>query len=164
MSVAKITYLCCFALIFFQINAAHAQETITITEITQLDFSKLDIPASGSQTIIINPSSGGYSGSGTVQSGSPARGEYKIILSGTGSSTSITIDIQNISSGSAQLTVDQFTGDYGGTFINSFPRSGLTKPVTSPGTTLYLGATAQYSSGVSEGNLVPSFDIVVTLQ
>lgn len=145
-------------------SSVFAAESITITEITQLEFGQLDIPSSGTQTIVINPSTGGYTGSGSVQKGSPSRGEYKIILSGSGSSTSSTIDIQNISSGSGNLTIDQFTGDYNGAFINSFPQSGLPKPSTAPGTTLYLGATAQYSSGVGVGAIVPSFDIVVTLQ
>lgn len=129
-----------------------------------MSFARLDRPASGNQTIIINPTTGGYSGSGSVQSGTPSRGQYRVELSGSGSTTSATIDIQNVITGSSEVTLNNFTGDYGGSFINSFPAAGLAKPATSPGTTLYLGATAQYTSAIPEGVLTPSFDIVVTLQ
>jgi hypothetical protein len=62
------------------------------------------------------------------------------------------------------VTVSSFTGIYDTTSINSFPRSGLAKPKSGGGTTLYLGATATYTSSMPVAALTPSFDIVVTLQ
>ncbi len=145
-------------------SGALKAQTVTITEQAQLDFAQLERPASGSQRITIDPTTGTYSGTGVVQIGTPARGQYKIKRTGGGGTTSCTIDIQNISSGNAAVTIDRFKGDYGGTFINSFPQSGLPRPGTGGGTTLYLGARATYTSSVPVGTLTPSFDIVVTLQ
>ncbi|MCP5246902.1 MAG: DUF4402 domain-containing protein [Burkholderiales bacterium] len=146
------------------VNYGHAAENISITEQTQLSFAQLEIPVSGSETITIDPGTGSYSGTGTVQIGVPTAGSYKIKRSGNGPSTSCTIDIQNINSGDAALTINNFTGVYDTTTIASFPRSELPKPSGGQGTTLYLGATAQYTSSVPTGTLTPSFDIVVTLQ
>ena len=143
--------------------AAFAAESVQITEQTEMNFAQVEIPTSGSKTIIINASTGAYSGTGTVQTGTPARGQYKLRLSGSGSSTSSTIDVQNISSGNAAVTISTFTGNYNGAAI-SIPQSGLTKPAGGGGTTLYLGATATYTSSVPVGAITPSFDVVVTLQ
>ena len=145
-------------------QAAPPPESVAITEKDQLDFAQLSIPTAGSENIIINPTTGGFSGTGSVQIGTPTRGKYKLRLSGSGSSTSATIDIQNISSGSSAVTISNFTGYYGGSSIGSLPQSGLSKPLIGVGTTLYLGATATYTSSVPATTLVPTFDIVVTLQ
>ena len=163
-----LTFLVFFVVIALpfgeQALGAPPGESVTITEQVQLDFAQLNTPASGSETIIINPTTGGFSGSGTVQIGTPARGQYKIKLTGNGSTTSATIDVQNISSGSGAVTISNFTADYGGSAIGALPQSGLAKPAKGQGTVLYLGATAQYTSAVPAGTLTPTFDIVVTLQ
>lgn len=138
-------------------------ETITITEDTQLNFAKLQKPTSGTNYITIDPSTGGYSGTAVILTGVPSRGAYTIKRTGIGTTTSMTIDVTVVSTGSAGLTINQLTGECEGTDILSFPRSGLAKPKGS-GSTLYLGATATYNSSVPSSTLTPSLDITVTLQ
>lgn len=156
----KITFIA----VFFVLASFHPvkAQTITITEQTQLNFTILEKPASGSKNITINATTNGVSGTGTVLIGTPTRGQYSVKCTGAGCNPSATIDINNINSGNANLTISNFTGDYDGSALASFPQSGLAKP-TGGGKTLYLGATATYNSSVPVGTLTPSFDIVVTI-
>lgn len=140
------------------VGAAHAQ---TITQSTQLNFATLTKPSSGSQNLTVSTSNG-VSGTGTVLIGTPVAGVYQITRGSLGNST-ITLDIQNISSGSAYVTLSAFTGLWGNTTLNSFPASGLTRPRGGAGTTLKVGATVTYTSSVPAGTVItPSFDIVLT--
>lgn len=143
---------------------ARAIESVTISQVTQLQFGALSKPAAGSQTYTIPANGGAATGTGTLLFGTVMRGQYTLKAKGTGGGfTSYTIDIQNIVSGNANLTINAFTGDYNGTAIASFPRTGLPKASVA-GTTLYLGATASYNSSIPIATIAPSFDIVVTLQ
>jgi hypothetical protein len=146
------------------VSPAFCAETVTITEVQQLKFATLAKPSSGSQAKTVPRDGSSPTGTGTILFGTWSRGQYTIKRGGSGSSSSCTIDIQNISSGNANLTIGTFLGNYNGSNVNSFPASGLARPATGAGTTLYLGATATYTSAVSIGTLTPSFDIVVTLQ
>lgn len=151
-------------LCLLQPYAAHAVEDCTISENVAFEFATLEKP-SGSKTYVIDASGGADSGTGTLLYGATARGSYKLKKSGGGGGfTSVTIDIQNVSTGNANLTLTNFTGNYGGTAIASFPAAGLPKPASGGGTTLYLGATATYNGSVPIGALTPTFDIVVTYQ
>ena len=144
---------------------ALAVESCTITEVTQVKFGTLQKPSSGSQTFIVRADGTAPGGTGTLLYGTSARGQYTLKKTGSGGGfTTVTIDIQNISTGNANVSLSAFTGVYGGTTISSFPKSGLAKPASGGGTTLYLGSTATYNSSVPTGSLTPSFDIVVTYQ
>lgn len=140
-------------------TTAHAQ---SISQTTQLNFATLTKPSSGSQNLTVSTSNG-VSGTGTVLIGTPVAGVYQITRGSLGTGT-ITIDIQNINSGSAAVTLNSFKGLWGNnTTINSFPTSGLTRPAGGGGTTLKLGATVTYTSSVPAGTVItPSFDIVLT--
>jgi hypothetical protein len=146
------------------ISPAFSVETVTITEVQQLKFATLAKPTSGSQAKTVPRDGSAPTGTGTILFGTWSRGQYTIKRSGSGSSSSCTIDIQNISSGNANLTIGTFLGNYNGSNVNSFPASGLARPATGSGTTLFLGATATYNSSIPKGTYAPSFDIVVTLQ
>ena len=146
-------------------STAYAVEDEITTQVTQLKWPTLGKPASGSRTYIIHADGTADTGTGTKLYGTSSRGQYTLTKSGNGGGVhSITIDIQNINSGNANVTLSNFTGVYNGITITSFPRSGLPKPVNGAGTTLYLGATATYTGSVPVGGLTPSFNIVVTYQ
>lgn len=146
-------------------STALAAESCTITENTTLAFGGLQKPGSGSETYTIPADGGSPTGTGTLLYGTPIRGKYTLKKTGSGGGfTSITIDIQNVSTGNANVTLGSFTGDYNGSAVASFPATGLAKPATGAGTTHYLGATATYNSSAPVGSLTPSFDIVVTYQ
>jgi hypothetical protein len=147
------------------VSPARAVESCTITTNAALTFGTLGNPASGSNTYTISASGAAASGTGTLLYGTTSRGQYTLKKTGNGGNFStITIDIQNINTGSANVSLGSFRGVYGGAAINSFPASGLAKPGTGQGTTLYLGATATYNSSVGAGSMTPSFDIVVVYQ
>lgn len=156
MSRAVLLSSCLTTLLLWSVSVC-AQ---SITENTQLDFGTLAKPAAGSETFTITTSNT-TSGTGTLLFGTSSRGSYQITR-GAFSSSPVELDIQNVNTGSAALTLDGFTGSWGGTTINSFPASGLTAPNTGIGTTLLLGATATYTSAITNGTLTPTFDIVLT--
>lgn len=135
---------------------AHAQ---ALTQNTQLAFGALQKPSSGSKTFTVTRT-GATSGTGTKLYGTTTAGSYRITRGSLPTGT-VTIDIQNASTGSAAVTLGTFTGKWGNTNIASFPRSGLTRP-TVAGTILLIGATLTYTSAVSTGSLSPTFDIVLT--
>lgn len=136
---------------------AHAQ---ALTQNTQLVFGALQKPSSGSQTFTVS-TAGATSGTGTRLYGTSSAGSYNITRGSLGNGT-ITLNIQNISTGSAAVTLGSFTGKWGNTTVASFPTSGLTRPGGGAGTVLLLGATLTYTSAVSAGSLSPTFDIVLT--
>lgn len=110
-------------------SAGLAIESCTITEVTPLTFGTLQKPASGSQTFTIRANGLGPTGTGTLLYGTTSRGEYTLRRTGVGGGfTSVTIDIQNISSGDPNLTLSTFTGRYGLNPIASFPEAGLNPP------------------------------------
>ncbi|MES2906892.1 MAG: DUF4402 domain-containing protein [Pseudomonadota bacterium] len=162
----KIIQISVIAFIFCNwfLSAAFCAESITITEVQQFRFATLAKPGSGSQTLTVPRDGSAPTGTGAILYGTSSRGQYNIKRTGSGSSTTCTIDIQNISSGNANLTIGSFLGNYNGSNINSFPASGLARPSNGTGTTLYLGATATYNSSIPKGTYTPSFDIAVTLQ
>ena len=144
--------------VMFVIPPAHA--VIGITEIQQLDFGILQTASAGSESITVPRDGSAATGTGTVLSGTPARGQFTI----TGSAgTSIDIDIQNVSTGSSELTLDTFQGIYDGGNINVFPQGGLGVP--GAGKTLYLGAKLTYTNLITDGSTFnPSFDIVINYE
>lgn len=133
---------------------------VTVIETSQLSFGMLEIPVSGVADITIDQDSGMATGSGLLLQGSSSRGQY--LLSSTESSGVMTIDIQNVSTGSSALTLSQFKGRYGNQPINNFPASSLAAPNT--GTTLNVGAKLTYSSAVLEQSYNMHFDIVVNYE
>jgi hypothetical protein len=149
-------YVCVFAFFLYFPTTINAQ---TITQTTQLQFGQLAKPASGSHNFTLNTTNG-TSGTGVLLSGTPLSGVYQITRGSFGPGT-VTINVNNINSGNANLTLGSFTGDWGGTAIASFPRSGLSRPAGGPGTTLRLGATVTYTSSIPVGTITPSFDIVI---
>lgn len=149
----------CF-LIFLTSLPGHSAFAQAITQNTQFTFGTLQKPASGSHTFTIT-TTGTTSGTGTLLFGAVSAGSYQITRGSLGSST-ITLDIQNVSTGSAAATLSNFTGRWRNTNISSFPRSGLTRPATGAGSTLLLGATLTYTSAVTPGSLTATFDIVLT--
>jgi hypothetical protein len=147
-----------FALIFLA-PPAWATDTVTIAETTRMDFGTVAIPASGGQYLALNPSNSVLTGTGNKLFGMPSRGAYTLTSSGN-TSTSITIDIINVATNSANLTLDNFDGIYNGSAIGSFPSSPQALPSTT-GTAFYLGARETVSAGMSPSAPNPSFDIVV---
>lgn len=140
--------------------AAPVARAQALTQNAQLAFGPLQKPSSGSQTFTIS-TAGATSGTGTRLYGTSSAGSYNITRGSLGRGT-ITLDIQNISTGSAAVTLGSFTGKWGNTTVASFPTSGLARPGGGGGTTLLLGATLTYTSAVSTGSLSPTFDIVLT--
>lgn len=167
----KAVFLVTAGLCLFPVSpvfaACQANDTATATEVRKLAIGVLQIPASGSETCIVAGTSGANSCSGastgTKIYGTIASGRYQLVRDNTEGTTActITIDVQNISSGNANVTLGNVTGTYAGTaLVGSPPWSGLARPAT--GRTLYLGMTATYDNNVPVGTLAPSFDIVVT--
>src|SRR5262245_49386982 len=105
----------CWVLLFLA-QTLFAAVSLSISDTTKMDFATIAIPSSGSQNLVLNPSSSAETGTGTRLYGVPSRGVYSLKRSGNGNN-SITIDIMNIISGSANLTLDAFTGVYNGTSI-----------------------------------------------
>lgn len=131
----------------------------TLSETNQLAFGALEIPAAGSVTATLS-ATGTYSGTAVRLYGTTSRGRYSITRGTLGTGT-ITLDIQNISTGNPNVTLSNFTGRWGATNIATFPRSGLARPAIA-GTVLQLGATLTFNNSVSVTALTPSFDIVLT--
>jgi hypothetical protein len=148
--------------ILFSRNAL-ADFSVALTEVSRLDFGTIGIPPGGSATLTIHPTNSMPTGTATILYGMTNRGQYKLVLSGTGPETSMTLDISSVSPGSGHLTLANFTGIYNSTSINSFPSGTLPLPATGAGTVLYLGATATLNAGQSPGNASPSFDIDMIL-
>jgi hypothetical protein len=144
-------------------HTAMADFSVALTEVARMDWATIAIPASGSATVILHPSNTTPGGTGTILYGMPNRGQYKLVLSGTGPETSMTLDISSVNSGSGNLTLSNFTGIYNSTSINSFPSGTLAIPATGAGTTLYLGATATVTAGQAATTVNPSFDIDMVL-
>jgi hypothetical protein len=134
--------------------------TITLTEDTALSFGLLEIP-NATKNIIIDRDGGMPTGTANILiDNSTSRGVYT--LTGSDAHPSISIDIQNISTGSSELTLNNFKGKYGAVNIDSFPVGGLTLPGT--GTILYLGATLEFTSQVNSQTYNMSFDLVVNYE
>ncbi len=136
---------------------------ISITEQVTMDFANLAIPSSGSENLNVPSSGGGATGTGTIVSGTTSRGQYKLKRTGNNPAT-INIDIQNITTGSSEITLDSFEGTYNGASIPAFPAGGLPEPGKGQGTPLYLGAKVTYSNLVAEGVGSMSFDLVVIFE
>ncbi len=115
------------------------------------------IPSSGSHTFTVS-TSGGTSGSGVSLGGTIGNAQVNIKRTGNPPGT-ISLNILNVNTGNANLTLTSFTGLYGATSIASFPRGALADPGTGGGTVLKIGATATYNSSVPTAALTPTFDI-----
>ncbi len=87
---------------------ALAATTFSATEVTKLTFGVLQKPTSGTQTFTID-SQGPTSGTGTVLYGTPTPGQYTLTCTGTCTGT-VTLDVQNINSGNANVTISNFQG------------------------------------------------------
>ena len=161
----QLALMCTLAVVYLiALGAAFpvwALDSVTITETTRLSFGTVAIPASGTQYLVLNPANSVETGTGTLLFGAPSRGAYTLKSSGSGSS-SITIDIMDITTNSPYLTLNAFTGIYNGGAIASFPSSPLSLPLAS-GTILYLGAQETATAGMTPGSPNPTFNIVVTI-
>jgi hypothetical protein len=152
--------LICLFLLLMSLEA-RADDTVTISETTRMSFGTIAIPASGTQYLALSPSNSALTGTGDKLFGIPGRGAYRLVGSGTGLA-SITIDVMNVTSNSAALTLDNFNGIYNGNTMASLPSSPQSFPSAS-GTSLYLGARETVSAAMTAGALTPTFDIVVTI-
>lgn len=142
--------------ILTEIKSAHA--TITITENTPINFGTVQIPDTGSQHIIISPDGSAYSGTGEVLAGVPIRGEFTV----TGdANAAVSIDINNIASGSSEVTFDQIKIVYNdGAVLEAFPASVTLSNEGSA--TLYLGGRITFTNNISVGEeIVPSYTLVI---
>ncbi len=133
---------------------------VTIREVSTLSFGMLEIPASGSTVITIDYDSGLTSGTATLVHNSTSRGQY--LLSSDMASETVTLDIQNISTGASSLRLENFKGRYNGQVIDHFPTSALSVPQS--GALLNLGASLTFSSALSEQSYPINFDIVVNYE
>lgn len=136
--------------------ASDSTATITIAEIVPMSFGVLTIPVSSSY-VIVSENGAALSGNAIVINDTSSRGQYTV--TGTVSQT-ISIDIQNISTGSSALTLDSFKGVLAGQAISSFPITTLSLPAN-VGQTLYLGARLQFTPAVTEQTYTMTFDLVI---
>ena len=145
-------------LAFFSQCAAAAVTSATVRD---MQFGLLNLPVSGSQYIQISATANNsYTGTGTLISGTPNRAQYTITNSDNVAYT-VDISINNISTGSATVTLNNFTGRWRTTNIASFPAVGLSL-LRNSSATFYLGARMTYTPSTPEGNRNMTFDIVVT--
>jgi hypothetical protein len=139
-------------------------QSISIQETQSLTYPTL-ATTSSSVNFTINPLNSSTSGNAQVIAGVASRGQYTLSLTSGGNPVSISIDISNVSTGSAGLTLNNFTGYYKSTMIASFPSSTLSLPALSPSSTpLYIGATLTANSTVTVGTYNGSFSITVFVQ
>lgn len=156
----------CVSLMMFSIASPAMAErssplTIRITEVERMNWGTIAIPASGTQYVELSPVNQTVKGTGTVLFGMPRRGVYKLSSAGD-ECAAVTIDIANVSTGSANLKLDHFQGVYSSIHIKDFPSPTLPTPTKdSGGTLLYLGARATVGSAMAANNLLPTFDINV---
>jgi hypothetical protein len=134
----------------------------SLTQLSQLDFSTLQIPAA-TATLTIAPSSGSAtSGTGALLYGAASSGRFSI-SSGSSSQKNckkITINVTGTGCGVSGCTLGSWTGKYGTTTLSGPPPwTGLAMPGS--GNTLYLGTTATYNSSVRAGTYAPVFTISV---
>ena len=152
-----VFFLCLLA------TQAEAAATITMTESQAMTFPTLALPSTGSSTLTISALSSATSGTAHIVSGTASRAIYALVSKG-GGSTSISIDIGSVSTGSSYLTLSNFTGLYNGVTIGSFPSKTLSLPAVKPGSTpLYVGATLTALSGLATGNYAMSYTITITV-
>jgi len=144
--------------------AATRLPSIHISEMARMSWGTVAIPPSGAQYIELSPLNQSTHGTGQMLFGTPSRGVYKLSSSdgASGRPAAITIDIADVSTGSAALTLDHFNGVYASMRIGAFPSPTLPMPASAPGgTLLYLGARATVNSAMAAGSLAPTFDIDV---
>lgn len=146
-----------FLLLFLLHFEARANVT-SFSTVTNLAFGSLQIPTTSHYITI--PSDGSTpTGNYIPIHNNFSNGQY-LLIGDPATDNSLSLDIQNITTGSASLTLSNFTGIYDGTTITSFPVSGLTTPDNN-GLTLYLGATLTYLNSIAEGSYSMSFTIVI---
>ncbi len=142
---------------------AWAAFTVSAAETTRMDFGTIAKPASGSQYLDLSAANSALTGTGSKLFGTASRGVYTLTKKGGGAGTSMTLDISNVSTGSAALTFSNFIGIYQGITISSFPSSPQSLPATAPGTPFYLGVRETVTSAIGVGALSPTFDLVITI-
>jgi len=162
-SIKKLAAYSFFALGLISSITSPAYATITISQVSPINFGSLLVPASGSPSITVSSSA---ANSSTLAGGAVAidnnanRGEY--LIKRTTENSTMTVNITGISTGSSALTLSTFTGRYGSTSITTFPKSSLTNPGTA-GTDLYLGAKLAYTSAIADGTYNMTYTITVTI-
>jgi hypothetical protein len=138
--------------------------TCAVTETTKINWGTLQKPSSGSVTYVVHSDGSADSGTATLLYGTPTRGQYTLTRTGgTSGCSSTTVDVQNVSTGDAGVTL----GSWKGTILaaeNSLPYTLNGQYPSTSGTTAYLGATATITSSATNHQLSPSFDIVCTIQ
>lgn len=138
--------------------------TISVTENQPMSFGMLAVPGSGSEYVQLTPNNDSLSGTGTMIGGSASRGIYLLKTSGVPDSSFVTIDIAAGTTGSPNLQLTHFAGNYDGTNIASFPAGSMPEPGMA-GKLLYLGARASYNNLVGSGTVLnPFFDIMVIFE
>lgn len=141
--------------------ACQANDTATVTQVTQLNWSALQKPG-GATTYIISGTGGADGGTGMHLYQTSARGQYNVVKDNNeGTPCTITIDIKNVVPGNANLAIGTWTGNYNGANLGAGPPwAGLALP--GAGKTLFLGATATYQAAIPIGTLTPTFNIQIT--
>jgi hypothetical protein len=131
----------------------------TSAQVAQLNWGTLQIPAA-STTFTVSGTTGATSGTGTLLFGSPGRGQYTISAGSSSEShcNTLTINVAPTNCVAPGCTLGTWTGSYNGTALSGAPPwTGLAMPAT--GKTLYLGATATYTSAATAGTYAPTFTI-----
>lgn len=160
--IAAIAVLSTIQSAFFALSLPTTSHAfLTLTETTPLSFGILATPTRSNSRIIVNRDGGAPTGTAIIISDTTNRGEY--LIRSFFNTQKISLDIQNINTGSSALTLDQFKGRYGTKAINSFPKGRLDNPGSS-GTPLYLGARLQFTNAVQEQTYNMTFDIVVNYE
>jgi hypothetical protein len=108
----------------------------------------------------VSGTTGTTSGTGTLLYNIPARGQYTI-SAGSSSEThcsTLTINVTPSNCVAPGCTLSAWTGEYNGVALSGAPPwTGLALPAA--GKTLYLGATATYTSAATAGSYIPTFTI-----
>lgn len=142
-------------------HASYADSaTVTISEITPLSFGVLEIP-SGTTSITINANGSAPSGNANMISNTSSRAQFNV--TGNKRNQEVTLDIQNINTGSSALTLSKFKAIFGSQVINNFPISNVSSP-ESNGTTLYLGATLTFNQNLQARFYNMSYDLVINYE
>jgi hypothetical protein len=157
LKVLLLAVLFCFS----HIHAAWAGG-YSITQNSELTFGSMQIPG-GSVTDIIS-TAGAQSGTGTLLSGTPTAGDYTIKCTGGGTNCTQTMTLSASATTCTGLTgLSAWQGNYNnGATTGALPFSGLAALGNGGTADFKLGATATYTSSVTEGTCTPTLSINIT--
>lgn len=168
ISYAKKIILRYLFVFFFNISVVSSVSAnpavFSINSVSSLDFAVLSIPQSTPENIRISADGSGYTGTGTILSGTPHRGHFTVDIDQDGDISTFSINITNINAPSAEISLNDFHGVYDGISISSFPAGGLPSATFGSPKSLYLGANLTYSPHVVDGSTTVSYDLSVIFE